>query len=843
MDYLRTLGSAAVSSLVQKSGLNLPFSLGPKASTHDASSIWTLYDATKRDDGSPVSVFEFDTTVPGKKTLLPLAKNALRKLRVTRHPDVLKFMDAVETDTTIYIMTERVRPLVSELPTWYSKGAQEKQDWLLWGLHRISTALAFVNDPCNSTHGSIRAGSIFLSTSGEWKLGGFELLSSPTDEAAVLYTFGGLMPDANHIAPPEVRKGGWTALKEGPPAAADAYALAILIHTLFNPDAGPPPTTQPPHQPPQPSSRGAIPVSVFPSFKKLLTPNPKPRLPVKTFLDTGLAESLGEGGGFFKENRLIKICEGLESFGLMADGERTALLRTIKDVSHSLPETFATHLVLPSLLTALSHTTMSSSAAAVLPLVIQLGNSVPPTEYPKTVLEPVVKLFASPDRGTRMALLDSLPDFAEKLDKKTVSEKIWPHLQSGFTDTVAILREATVKAIGVLTTKFTDRILNNDLLRFLARLQTDTEPSIRTNTVILLARLAPLLSQTTKSKVLAPAFARALRDDFPAARVAGVRAFVACAASFPPEEIANRVVGLVASAVIDKEKPVRDEAFKAVAMFIDRLEKHAATLPETALDDGAPNPLAGLSPPNGQATLTSSAGALAGWAISSLGKKLAPGELQSSISPGAAPPIIPSATKPAIGLNGVVAGPSSSKPRGMQLSATKTTVRNGLPAELAEEAAAKTWGSGDLMDVNADEDDWSAFESAPDVVISTASLGFDTLSSHDDDDPWGSLDGPSPAASPPPPESAPLARNLPSLSRITSARSPALSAAPSTRSTPLPTPISSPPAELRTPSPVQAAVSTAGMTKEEKAAEMARRKEERKQRIAQLKESKGRAKS
>ena len=48
MDYLRTLGSAAVSSIVQKSGLNLPFSLGKKLPPLDTLSIWTLYDATKR---------------------------------------------------------------------------------------------------------------------------------------------------------------------------------------------------------------------------------------------------------------------------------------------------------------------------------------------------------------------------------------------------------------------------------------------------------------------------------------------------------------------------------------------------------------------------------------------------------------------------------------------------------------------------------------------------------------------------------------------------------------------------------------------------------------------------
>jgi SCY1-like protein 1 len=40
--------------------------------------------------------------------------------------------------------------------------------------------------------------------------------------------------------------------------------------------------------------------------------------------------------------------------------------------------------------------------------------------------------------------------------------------------------------------------MNNDLLRHLAKAQSDPEPSIRTNTCILIARLAPTLGDNTK---------------------------------------------------------------------------------------------------------------------------------------------------------------------------------------------------------------------------------------------------------------------------------------------------------------------------------------------------------
>ncbi|KAJ3524188.1 hypothetical protein NM688_g8605 [Phlebia brevispora] len=141
-----------------------------------------------QDDGSPVPIFEFTANTPAKRNLLPLAKNALSKLRTTRHPDALKFLDGAETDTGVHIMTERVRPLCTALEEASSKNAQELEDWILWGLHRISIALAFINESCASTHGNVWTDSAFLSPSGEWELGGFEVLSNPKDDAAVLYT-------------------------------------------------------------------------------------------------------------------------------------------------------------------------------------------------------------------------------------------------------------------------------------------------------------------------------------------------------------------------------------------------------------------------------------------------------------------------------------------------------------------------------------------------------------------------------------------------------------------------------------------------------------------------------
>lgn len=64
-----------------------------------------------------------------------------------------------------------------------------------------------------------------------------------------------------------------------------------------------------------------------------------------------------------------------------------------------------------------------------------------------------MKLFASPDRAIRLSLLELLPQYVDQLDKSVVVDKIWPNLLTGFSDTVPLIREATVKSILLLAPK------------------------------------------------------------------------------------------------------------------------------------------------------------------------------------------------------------------------------------------------------------------------------------------------------------------------------------------------------------------------------------------------------
>lgn len=311
MDYFKSLSSAVLA----KAGGPFPnFSLGEKQTKFEGRTIWSLYDGTKRDDGTPCSIFVFDAAQQ-PRSLLPLAQNAARKLRIMRHPDVLKFIDSAETATAVYVATERVKPLSAMLEdaTGGSSSASSQVEWVGWGLSRLANALKFINVDASSVHGNVRIETIFLSAGGEWRLGGFELLTSTKEEAGIFYTMGNILPDSSRIFPPEAKQGGTQALKGMPAHMADSYGLALAAFEAYNGTL--PPTTSVPPQ-------GKVPANIYAMLKKMLTPNAKTRASTTQFLESGIAE-----GGYFQTNRLVQVAAGIDSFMLASEPERAFVMK------------------------------------------------------------------------------------------------------------------------------------------------------------------------------------------------------------------------------------------------------------------------------------------------------------------------------------------------------------------------------------------------------------------------------------------------------------------------------------------------------------------------------------
>ncbi|KAL4877153.1 armadillo-type protein, partial [Aspergillus karnatakaensis] len=594
MDFLK---SAVASAMAR--GSSFPYSLGDRVDIGD--SIWTLHNATKLEDSSSCSVFTFEGA--SKKSLLPIAKNAVRKSRTLRHPGVIKVLDTIETETSINIVTERVVPL-----SWHVKRRSVSEETAKWGLYTVATTLKFINGDAASVHGAIRASSVYTSESGEWKLGGFDILSSMNDDQAVIYTYGSLVPDAARFTPPEIVKGGWDAIKRHPLTAVDSYGLAILIFEVFNGSFSG-----------EVGKTTNIPPSMQQSYKRLCAPNPKIRLSAAHFVEQGK-----KNGGFF-ETPLIRLTDDIDRLGLKSDEEREEFLNELDNLSEDFPEDFFKMKVLPELLKSVE---FGGGGPKVLSAILKIGAKLSQDEFNAKLTPVIVRLFGNPDRAIRVCLLDHLPIMVENLSQKIVNDKIFPQMTSGFTDAAPVVREQTVKAVLPVVNKLSDRTINGELLKFLARTANDEQPGIRTNTTICLGKIARNLGAGSRAKVLVAAFTRALRDPFVHARNAGLLALSATLEVFSEDDCATKVLPAICPALLDREKLIRDQANKTLDAYLQRVRKHGSTMADTviptATSPDAPNDAARIG--------TSNDKSWAGWAISSFTNKLAAadGAIQST---------------------------------------------------------------------------------------------------------------------------------------------------------------------------------------------------------------------
>jgi SCY1-like protein 1 len=59
--------------------------------------------------------------------------------------------------------------------------SQQKLLAISWGIHQVATGLAFLINDCNLNHNNVFSGSVFVTTSGTWKISGFEYVTSAVD--------------------------------------------------------------------------------------------------------------------------------------------------------------------------------------------------------------------------------------------------------------------------------------------------------------------------------------------------------------------------------------------------------------------------------------------------------------------------------------------------------------------------------------------------------------------------------------------------------------------------------------------------------------------------------------
>lgn len=371
--------------------------------------------------------------------------------------------------------------------------------------------------------------------------------------------------------------------------------------------------------------------------------------------------------------------------------------------SNEFPEDFFMVKVLPELLKSVE---FGGGGPRPFALAMRIAPKLAEDDYNTQITPIIIRLFASSDRALRVCLLDNLPHMIDHLSQKVVSDKIFPQMVTGFGDLAPVVREQTVKAVLVVVPKLSDRIINGELLRHLAKTANDEQPGIRTNTTICLGKIARYMGVSSRAKVLTAAFSRALRDPFVHGRNAALMALAATADIFSEDDCATKMLPAICPSLVDKEKMIRDQANKTLSIYLDRVRKHQITMPDSVLpppEATSAGPTRMSTPQPGQ----QGGSGWAGWAISSFTNKVsaAAGEIQ------------PNGTGAQLTAAHVASSSTNGAPRPVYNTTTSAPVVPKAPSNLRASALATPadeedfddsgWGDMNDDDAPIEDDPWA----------------------------------------------------------------------------------------------------------------------------------------
>lgn len=590
--------SSAISSLT---GTSIPYSFKEKVidpslgGFPDSRFIWTVYNGVNPKNDTPVSIFEFNTkdAVAVQRNYEPLARNASKKLKLIKFPGVISVIDYIESDTQIYIVTERVTPL-----TRYLTENDEKvsKDAKLYGICGIAHALLFINMKAQSLHGHLDiALSVFVNSQGEWKLFGFEILTNLTsDPDQPFYRLSQFLPNFKENQPDEVATGGVDAIRSFA-IKYDSYRLGHFIFSVLANNDFTLPITVGHSELIEGSNK--LPRPLVLPFKRLVSAKANLRITVEKFTQ--------ETEEYFSSNPLVAFSRMLEEMKFQSEADKLAFFKNDfgRFVDGEFPPGYLDNKLLPEIVaqfnnlaktkptvnsTPEQHQQRQETMSVLLNYILKLSTGLSDAVFAKRTKPVIFHAFTLLDRSIRLILLKYLPSYSLKLSESEVQSKIFYNLITGFLDTNFMIRETTLTSITTVIDKVSVKQVNQDLLKVLAKLQMDPKPSIRTNTLILIIKISSKIYTNSRNSVMITALAKSLRDTFTPCKLTALLGFEKLIDQFSLDEICGKILGHLAIALMDpRSEKVRSEAKRIFALYLGSVEKHAATLPAVDEDDDA----------------------------------------------------------------------------------------------------------------------------------------------------------------------------------------------------------------------------------------------------------------
>lgn len=556
-----------------------------------------------------VTIFKFSKTQSNRSSC---AQRHWQKIRTLKHPCILTYLDGADVEDALMLVTEQCTPLSVWLASTKQQQSVDKKSVLqelIWGFRCVLNGLSFLHDTCSLSHGYLGVHSIFVSKSGDWRLGSFDLacnINSNDDVAfikanATILDKAFLAPERQQLCRSNPGDSVEATVKSAP-YACDIYSIAQCIISVFG------------------SLDIDIPMEISKHMTKMQSVEAKRRPTAVQLLRLSVFSS-----------EQISLLVSLGELSIKPVMEAVTILKDVSARISDLTQSVCIHKILPSVAQALqmaandfqnrdARETSRSSVQMSLSLLAIMGgqDKLDTSNFMLRCGHVYVTLWTMSDRIVRAALLSSLKSLSSYVPDAVFNKHIFDHILAGFADSNSKMREETLKSLVFVVDKLDEKNLQEKVVRAIATLQNDGEASIRTNVTIFLGKIAPRLKEAVRTRVLCNAYVKAMRDPFVHCRVAGLKAAQSSIQVIDVLQLSSKLMPQASVLLLDRSPEARELAITLLLKCVSLMKENHVKMVEVEKTAALCS-----SPTKGDSKAAAQGGSdWASWAVDGLAKTL-----------------------------------------------------------------------------------------------------------------------------------------------------------------------------------------------------------------------------
>ncbi|EFJ36554.1 hypothetical protein SELMODRAFT_165698 [Selaginella moellendorffii] len=430
-----------------------------------------------------------------------------------RHPGVLRVVQALdESKTAMAMVTEPIFASVANVLgnlENVSKTPKELRGLELGlleikhGLLQLTETLSFLHNNAQLVHRAISPESVFITSTGSWKFGGFGFAATVEQTAAeagagasFLYpeydvdeVVMPLQPPLNYTAPELTRSNG------NPGSCSDIFSLGCLIYHLLSRE----PLVlcknnlrayKAKVQYLASASFSKIPPELVHDLKRMLSPAELSRPTASEFT----------GSPFFREDTRLRALRFLDHMLERDNIQKSDFLKALSGMWTEFDPRVLRYKVLPPLCLELRNVVM---LPMVLPMVLTIAESQEKADFESSTLPALLPVLSSATGESLLLLVKHAALLINKVTSEHLSTSVVPMLVRAYDDPDARMQEEVLKRTIGIAKQIDYQILKQSILPRIHGLALKTTiAAVRVNALLCLGELVPRLDKNSFKEVL-----------------------------------------------------------------------------------------------------------------------------------------------------------------------------------------------------------------------------------------------------------------------------------------------------------------------------------------------------